>query len=98
MDAEIGIITLIAGTGEPKALRYYLDDNIIVVDSDNCAVRGIDSPRTGIVTTTAGGRDGGGDGGDGGPANSAGLAHPHVCEINGAGGPFQTPIITKSAL
>ena len=89
MDAEIGIITLIAGTGEPKALRYYLDDNIIVVDSDNCAVRGIDAPRTGIVTTTAGGREGGG--GDGGPANSAGLAHPHVCEINGQAALFRHP-------
>ena len=64
MDARTGIITLIPGTGEPKAIRCDLDDNMTIVDLDNCAVRRIDA-RTGIVTTISGGREG--SDGDGGP-------------------------------
>ena len=64
MDSQTGIITLIAGTGEPKATRCDLDDNMIIVDLDNCAVQRIDA-RTGIVTTISGSREG--SAGDGGP-------------------------------
>jgi hypothetical protein len=76
---------LAATWGAPKAMRCDLNDNIIVVDSDNCAVRRIDA-HTGIVTTIAGGREGGG--GDGGPAIEAGLVHPHGCGINAEGDLF----------
>jgi sugar lactone lactonase YvrE len=76
---------LAATWGAPKAMRCDLNDNIIVVDSDNCAVRRIDA-RTGIVTTIAGGREGGD--GDGGPAVDAGLAHPHGCGIDANGDLF----------
>lgn len=68
--------------GSPKAMRCDLNDNIIVLDSDNSAVRRIDA-QTGIVTTIAGGREGGG--GDGGPAVKAGLYHPHGCGIDAVG-------------
>ena len=76
---------LAATWGSPKAMRCDLNDNIIVLDSDNSAVRRIDA-RTGIVTTIAGGREGGG--GDGGPAIEAELAHPHGCGIDAAGDLF----------
>ena len=71
--------------GAPKAMRCDLNDNIIVVDTENCAVRRIDA-RTGIVTTIAGGREGGE--GDGGPAVDAGLGRPHGCGINAYGDLF----------
>ncbi len=71
--------------GAPKAMRCDPNDNIIVVDSDNCAVRRIDA-RTGIVTTIAGGHEG--SGGDGGPATEAGLIHPHGCGIDADGDLF----------
>ena len=71
--------------GAPKAMRCDLNDNVIVVDTENCAVRRIDA-RTGIVTTIAGGREGGE--GDGGPAVDAGLGRPHGCGINADGNLF----------
>ena len=71
--------------GAPKAMRCDLNNNIIVVDSDNCAVRQIDA-RTGIVATIAGGHEG--SGGDGGPATEAGLIHPHGCGIDADGDLF----------
>ncbi len=70
---------LAATWGAPKAMRCDLEDNIIVVDTENFAVRRID-PRTGIVTTIAGGREGGE--GDGGPAVEAGLSRAHGCGIS----------------
>ena len=76
---------LAATWGSPKAMRCDLHDNVIVLDSDNSAVRRIDA-RTGIVTTIAGGREG--SGGDGGPAAEAGLFHPHGCGIDAAGDLF----------
>ncbi len=76
---------LAAAWGSPKAMRCDLNDNIIVLDSDNSAVRRIDA-RSGIVTTIAGGREGGG--GDGGPAVEAGLYHPHGCGIDAHGDLF----------
>ena len=69
---------LAATWGAPKALRCDAADNIIVVDTENHAIRRIDA-NTGIVTTIAGGQLGGH--GDGGPATDAGLDRPHGCGI-----------------
>ncbi len=69
---------LAANWGSPKAMRCDRNDNIIVVDTENCAVRRIDA-ETNIVTTIVGGHEGGE--GDGGPAVEAGLARPHGCGI-----------------
>ncbi|HAA95974.1 MAG TPA: hypothetical protein DHW65_01480 [Dehalococcoidia bacterium] len=94
-----GVMSIFAGTGErgysgdggpaltatwgaPKAMRCDNDDNLIVVDTENNAVRFIDV-NTGIVTTIAGGHQGGD--GDGGPATSAGLERPHGCGVDGEG-------------
>jgi hypothetical protein len=71
-----------AAWGAPKAIRCDLQNNIIVVDTENCAVRRIDA-RTGIVNTIAGGHAG--DDGDSGPATAAGLARPHGCAVDSAG-------------
>ncbi len=73
---------LAATWGAPKAMRCDLEDNVIVVDTENFAVRRID-PRSGIVTTIAGGREGGD--GDGGPAVDAGLSRAHGCGIDADG-------------
>ena len=73
---------LAATWGAPKAIRCDAQNNIIVVDTENCAVRRIDV-RTGIVNTIAGGHAGGD--GDGGPATAAGLARPHGCGLDAAG-------------
>ncbi|MBM3942383.1 MAG: hypothetical protein FJ316_05575 [SAR202 cluster bacterium] len=69
---------LAAAWGAPKAMRCDAQNNVIVVDTENNAVRRIDA-RTGMVTTIAGGQAG--SGGDGGPAVQAGLARPHGCGI-----------------
>ncbi len=69
---------LVATWGSPKAMRCDRNDNIIVVDTENCAVRRIDA-ETSVVTTIVGGHAGGE--GDGGPAVEAGLARPHGCGI-----------------
>jgi streptogramin lyase len=99
VDAATGIITTVAGTGEPgysgdggpalaatwgapKAIRCDHQDNVIVVDTENHAIRRIDAV-TGIVTTIAGGHRGGD--GDGGPATKAGLERPHGCGIDPQG-------------
>jgi sugar lactone lactonase YvrE len=73
---------LAATWGAPKAIRCDHHDNVIVVDTENNAVRRIDA-STGIVTTIAGGRHGGD--GDGGNATDAGLARPHGCGIDRQG-------------
>lgn len=73
---------LAATWGAPKALRCDAADNIIVVDTENHAIRRIDA-NTGIVTTIAGGQLGGH--GDGGPATDAGLDRPHGCGISADG-------------
>ena len=62
----------------PKGIRCDAAGNVIVVDTENHAIRRIDA-TTGIVTTIAGGQLGGH--GDGGPATGAGLDRPHGCEI-----------------
>ncbi len=69
---------LTATWGSPKALRCDAQDNVVVVDTENHAIRRINT-TTGIVTTIAGGHLGGD--GDGGPATSAGLDRPHGCGI-----------------
>ena len=76
---------LSATWGAPKAMRCDLNDNIIVVDTENFAVRRIDS-QTGIVTTIAGGREG--RDGDGGPAVDAGMSRAHGCGISADGNLF----------
>ena len=87
-DAERGYAgdggpALAATWGAPKAIRCDANDNIIVVDTENHAIRRIDA-NTGIVTTIAGGHLG--SDGDGGPATDAGMDRPHGCGIaaNGA--------------
>ena len=68
--------------GAPKALRCDAQDNVIVVDTENHAIRKIDA-ASGIVTTIAGGRLGGQ--GDDGPALEAALDRPHGCGISSDG-------------
>ena len=58
----------------PKEMAIDPDGNILVVDTENHAIRLIDR-KTAIVTTIAGGRQGAG--GDGGSATEAGLDRPH---------------------
>ena len=70
---------LTATWGSPKALRCDAEDNIIVVDTENHAIRRIDAV-TGVVTTIAGGRLGGE--GDGGAATDAAMDRPHGCGID----------------
>ena len=94
-----GVMSTFAGTGEPgytgdggpaltatwgapKAMRCDNHDDLIVVDTENNAVRRIDV-KTGIVTTVAGGHQGGG--GDGGYATDAGLERPHGLGIDRQG-------------
>ncbi len=82
-DAERGYtgdggLALHATWGAPKALRCDAAGNVIVVDTENHAIRKIDT-QSGIVTTIAGGQLGGH--GDGGPATEAGLDRPHGCAI-----------------
>jgi len=67
-----------ADWGAPKAIRCDAQNDIIVVDTENHAIRKIDA-NTGIVTTIAGGHLG--DDGDGDIATRAGLARPHGCAI-----------------
>ena len=71
--------------GSPKALRCDAQDNVVVVDTENHAIRLIHSD-TGIVTTIAGGRLGGE--GDGGSATEAAMNRPHGCAIDAQGNIF----------
>src|SRR5712691_1169009 len=58
----------------PKEMAIDRDGSLLIVDTENHAIRRIDRV-SGIVTNVAGGRQGGG--GDGGPATAAGLDRPH---------------------
>ena len=58
----------------PKEMAIDRDGSLLIVDTENHAIRRIDH-RTGIVTNLAGGRQG--PGGDGGAADLAGLDRPH---------------------
>jgi sugar lactone lactonase YvrE len=73
---------LAATWGAPKAIRCDSHDNIIVVDTENHAIRRIDASN-GTVTTIAGGHRGGD--GDGGDATAAGLDRPHGCDLDREG-------------
>ena len=58
----------------PKEFALDLNGDLLVVDTENNAIRRIDMAKR-TVATIAGGRQGGE--GDGGPAIAAGLARPH---------------------
>ncbi|HEY1795586.1 MAG TPA: hypothetical protein VGG57_05650 [Stellaceae bacterium] len=58
----------------PKEMAIDRDGSLLIVDTENHAIRRIDH-QTGIVTNLAGSRQG--PGGDGGPAELAGLDRPH---------------------
>lgn len=73
---------LLATWSAPKAIRCDRHDNLIVVDTENHAIRRIDT-ATGVVTTIAGGQRGAH--GDNGPASEAGLDRPHGCAIDTRG-------------
>ncbi len=66
----------------PKAIRCDSDGNILVVDTENHALR-IIYRENNIINTIAGGTLG--SGGDGGPSTMAGLARPHgvVTDLSG---------------
>ncbi len=69
----------------PKAIRCDHQDNILVVDTENHAIRRIDAV-TGVVTTIAGGHLGAD--GDGADPTTAGMDRPHGCAIDRAGNLF----------
>jgi sugar lactone lactonase YvrE len=75
-------LALTATWGAPKAIRCDHHGNLLVVDTENHAIRLIDAV-TGVVTTIAGGRRSGA--GDDGPAIAAGLDRPHGCEVDAQG-------------
>jgi DNA-binding beta-propeller fold protein YncE len=58
----------------PKEMAIDRDGGLLIVDTENHAIRRIDR-HTQIVSNLAGGRQG--PGGDGGPAEDAGLDRPH---------------------
>ena len=68
--------------GGPKAIRCDHDGNLLVVDTENHAIRRIDT-ATGIVDTIAGGRLGGG--GDGSRATVSAMDRPHGCDVDADG-------------
>ena len=68
--------------GAPKAVRCDHSGNLLVVDTENHAIRRIDS-SSGIVTTIAGGRLGGE--GDGSVATDAGMDRPHGLDLDAQG-------------
>ena len=72
----------IATWGGPKAIRCDHAGNVLVVDTENHAIRRIDT-ATGYVTTIAGGRLGGK--GDGGPADVAAMDRPHGADVDADG-------------
>ena len=58
----------------PKEMAIDRDGSLLIVDTENHAIRRI-ARNSGIVSNIAGGRQG--SGGDGGPATAAGLDRPH---------------------
>lgn len=97
IDAASGIVTTVAGNGDrgfsgdggpatealldgPDGIAVDDDGNLYVADHGNQRVRRLDA-ATGVITTVAGG----GDGGDGGPATDANLGYPTAVELDGKG-------------
>ena len=76
---------LTATWGAPKAIRCDHSGNLLVVDTENHAIRRIGAV-TRVVTTVAGGRLGGE--GDGGPATEAAMDRPHGCDVDSRGNIF----------
>ena len=66
----------------PKAIRCDGDGNVLIVDTENHAIRKYHAD-SGIISTVAGGHEG--PDGDGGPAVGAGLARPHGVVVDGEG-------------
>jgi len=66
----------------PKAIRCDLQGNLLVVDTENHAIRRIDAASR-MVTTVAGGHKGGE--GENCPATEAGLDRPHGCDVDQQG-------------
>ena len=66
----------------PKAIRCDADGNVLIVDTENHAIRKYHAD-SGIISTVAGGHEG--PDGDGGPAVGAGLARPHGVVVDGDG-------------
>jgi sugar lactone lactonase YvrE len=62
----------------PKEMAIDCDGSLLIVDTENHAIRRID--RAGIVSPVAGGRQG--IGGDGGAATNAGLDRPHGAVVS----------------
>ena len=66
----------------PKAIRCDRDGNVLIVDTENHAIRRVDI-GTGAITTVAGG-----PGGDGADPLKAGLARPHGVVADRQGGMY----------
>jgi DNA-binding beta-propeller fold protein YncE len=70
---------LAASFDAPKELAIDREGNLLIVDTENHAIRRVDI-RTGTVATIAGSGRQGGDG-DGGPARAAALDRPHGAAV-----------------
>ena len=70
---------LAASFDAPKELAIDREGNLLIVDTENHAIRRVDI-RTGTVATIAGSGRQGGDG-DGGPARAAALYRPHGAAV-----------------
>lgn len=68
--------------GAPKAIRCDHQGNLLVVDTENHAIRKIDAASR-VVTTIVGGHKGGE--GDGGDAVNAGMDRPHGADVDAQG-------------
>ena len=66
----------------PKAIRCDAAGNVLIVDTENHAIRKYHAD-SGIISTVAGGHEG--PDGDGGAAVGAGLARPHGVVVDGDG-------------
>ena len=64
----------------PYGLRFALDGSLLIADTENNRIRKL-SLTTGIISTFAGG----GNGGDGGPASQARITTPKALDIDRAG-------------